>query len=103
MAAGAGASLALACDIRIAAEAASFALAFGRIGLVPDSGATWLLPRLVGSARAAELALLDEPVRAAEAERLGLVGRVVPADRVWPPRRERSRNASRRALRRPSR
>ncbi len=57
VAAGAGASLAFACDIRLAAEAASFVLAFGRIGLVPDSGATWFLPRLVGPAKAAELAL----------------------------------------------
>ena len=49
VAAGAGASLAFACDLRVAADTASFALAFGRIGLVPDSGATWFLPRLVGS------------------------------------------------------
>ena len=82
MAAGAGASLAMACDIRIAAEAASFALAFGRVGLVPDSGATWFLPRLVGATRAAELALLGDPVTAADAVRLGLVGRVVPADQL---------------------
>ena len=80
VAAGAGASLAFACDIRLAAERASFVLAFGRIGLVPDSGATWLLPRLVGPARAAELALLGEPLTAAEAERIGLVTRVVPDD-----------------------
>ena len=78
VAAGAGASLAFACDLRIAAEGASFALAFGRVGLVPDSGATWLLPRLVGGARAAELALLNEPVRAEAAEQMGLVMRVVP-------------------------
>lgn len=82
VAAGAGASLALACDIRIASEAASFALAFGRVGLVPDSGATWFLPRLVGDARAAELALLNEPVRAEEAARIGLIGRVVAADQL---------------------
>jgi 2-(1,2-epoxy-1,2-dihydrophenyl)acetyl-CoA isomerase len=82
VAAGAGASLAMACDIRIAAEGASFALAFGRVGLVPDSGATWFLPRLVGATRAAELALLNEPVSAPDAVRLGLVGRVVPADRL---------------------
>ena len=64
VAAGAGASLAFACDLRVAAETASFVLAFGRIGLVPDSGATWFLPRLVGPAKAAELALLGEtPVR----------------------------------------
>lgn len=80
VAAGAGASLAFACDIRIAAEGASFLLAFGRIGLVPDSGATWLLPRLVGPAKAAELALLGDPLSAADAERFGLVARVVPAD-----------------------
>ena len=80
VAAGAGASLAFACDIRVASELASFRLAFAQIGLVPDSGATWFLPRLVGSARAAELALLDEPLSAADAERVGLVARVVPAD-----------------------
>jgi 2-(1,2-epoxy-1,2-dihydrophenyl)acetyl-CoA isomerase len=80
VAAGAGASLAFACDIRIAAENASFVLAFGRIGLVPDSGATWLLPRLVGPAKAAELALLGESLSAADAERFGLVARVVPTD-----------------------
>ena len=80
VAAGAGASLAFACDIRLASEGASFRLAFGRIGLVPDSGATWFLPRLVGPAKAAELALLDEPLSAADAERFGLVARVVPAD-----------------------
>lgn len=82
VAAGAGASLAMACDIRIASESASFALAFGRVGLVPDSGATWLLPRLVGVTRAAELALLGDSVPAAEALRLGLVGRVVPAEEL---------------------
>jgi 2-(1,2-epoxy-1,2-dihydrophenyl)acetyl-CoA isomerase len=80
VAAGAGASLAFACDIRIAAEGASFVLAFGRIGLVPDSGATWYLPRLVGPAKAAELALLGETLSAVDAERFGLVARVVPAD-----------------------
>ncbi len=79
VAAGAGASIAFACDLRIAAEGASFVLAFGRIGLVPDSGATWTLPRLVGSARAAEIALLGETIGAAEALRIGLVTRVVPA------------------------
>jgi 2-(1,2-epoxy-1,2-dihydrophenyl)acetyl-CoA isomerase len=82
VAAGAGASLAMACDLRIASEAASFALAFGRVGLVPDSGATWFLPRLVGEAKAAEIALLGDPVLAAEAVRLGLVSKVVTADEL---------------------
>ena len=79
VAAGAGASLAMACDLRIASDTASFALAFGRVGLVPDSGATWFLPRLVGATNAAEIALLGDPVTAADALRLGLVGRVVSA------------------------
>ena len=79
VAAGAGASLAMACDLRVAADTASFALAFGQVGLVPDSGATWFLPRLVGGTRASELALLGDSVTADDALRLGLVGRVVPA------------------------
>jgi 2-(1,2-epoxy-1,2-dihydrophenyl)acetyl-CoA isomerase len=80
VAAGAGASLAFACDLRIAAEEARFVLAFGRIGLVPDSGATWFLPRIVGPARAAEMALVGDPVDAAGALRIGLVSKVVPAE-----------------------
>lgn len=82
VAAGAGASLAFACDLRIAAEGASFVLAFAQIGLVPDSGATWNLPRLVGAARAAEMAFLGDPVDAADALRLGLVSMVVPGDHL---------------------
>ncbi|WP_345434603.1 enoyl-CoA hydratase-related protein [Actinoallomurus vinaceus] len=82
VAAGAGFSLALACDFRIASEKASFATAFTRIGLAPDSGLSWTLQRLVGRARATELLMLAEPVRAAEALELGLVNRVVPADRL---------------------
>ncbi len=80
VAAGAGASLAFACDLRIASESASFVLAFGRIGLVPDSGATWTLPRLVGAARAAEIALLGDAISASEALSMGLVSRVVPLE-----------------------
>jgi 2-(1,2-epoxy-1,2-dihydrophenyl)acetyl-CoA isomerase len=80
VAAGAGASIAFACDIRVAAETASFRLAFGRVGLVPDSGATWLLPRLVGPSLAAELIYTSEPLSAADALRVGLVSRVVPAE-----------------------
>jgi 2-(1,2-epoxy-1,2-dihydrophenyl)acetyl-CoA isomerase len=82
IAAGAGASLAFACDMRIAAEGSSFLLAFGRLGLVPDSGATWLLPRLVGSAKAAELILGGAPLSAGDAQRLGLVAKVVPIEAV---------------------
>jgi 2-(1,2-epoxy-1,2-dihydrophenyl)acetyl-CoA isomerase len=80
IAAGAGASIAFACDIRIAAESASFLLAFGRVGLIPDSGATWFLPRLVGAAKATELAMIGDPLSAADAERFGLVAKVVPPD-----------------------
>jgi 2-(1,2-epoxy-1,2-dihydrophenyl)acetyl-CoA isomerase len=82
VAAGAGASLAFACDIRIAAEGATFVLGFGRVGLVPDSGATWLLPRLIGASKATELALTNDPLSAVDAERLGLVAKVVPADEL---------------------
>ncbi len=77
VAAGAGASLAFACDFRIAAESASFVLAFARIGLAPDSGASWFLPRLVGAAHAAEMLLLPDPMPAVEALRIGLVSQVV--------------------------
>jgi 2-(1,2-epoxy-1,2-dihydrophenyl)acetyl-CoA isomerase len=79
VAAGAGASLAFACDLRIAADTARFVLAFGQVGLIPDSGATWTLQRLVGASKAMELSLLPDPLSAADAERFGLVSRVVPA------------------------
>ena len=82
VAAGAGCSIALACDLRIAAESATFIEVFGRVGLVPDTGSSWFLPRLVGVARAAELIFTAEPVDAATAERIGLVNRTVPAGRL---------------------
>jgi 2-(1,2-epoxy-1,2-dihydrophenyl)acetyl-CoA isomerase len=82
VAAGAGASIAFACDIRIAAEEAAFVLAFGRVGLAPDSGASWFLPRLVGPSLAAELIMTGEPLTAMDALRFGLVSRVVPADHL---------------------
>ncbi|HEX5455090.1 MAG TPA: 2-(1,2-epoxy-1,2-dihydrophenyl)acetyl-CoA isomerase PaaG [Stellaceae bacterium] len=78
VAAGAGANLALACDIVMAGEGASFVQAFARIGLVPDCGGTWVLPRLVGMARARALALLAEPLPAATAVEWGLIWRAVP-------------------------
>ena len=77
VAAGAGAGLAFACDFRIAARRASFLMAFARIGLTADSGTSWTLPRLAGSARAAELLMLAEPVDAARALELGLLTSVV--------------------------
>ena len=82
VAAGAGCSIALACDLRIASERASFIEVFGRVGLVPDTGSSWFLPRLVGYARAAEMVFTTDPVDAVAAERIGLVNRVVPADRL---------------------
>ncbi|MGH7723709.1 MAG: enoyl-CoA hydratase/isomerase family protein [Candidatus Dormibacteria bacterium] len=78
VAAGAGMSLALAADFRIAAESATFIQAFVRIGLVPDAGSSYFLPRLLGTAKALELAMLGETVDSSEALRLGLVHRVVP-------------------------
>jgi len=77
VAAGAGASLALACDLAVAARSAAFIQAFSRIGLVPDSGATWFLPRLAGPARAAGLAMLGERLDAATAADWGLIWRCV--------------------------
>lgn len=82
VAAGAGCSIALACDIRIASESASFIEVFGRVGLVPDTGSSWLLPRLVGYARAAEMVFSAEPVDATGAARIGLVNRIVPPERL---------------------
>jgi 2-(1,2-epoxy-1,2-dihydrophenyl)acetyl-CoA isomerase len=73
VAAGAGANIALACDIVLAAKSASFVQAFAKIGLVPDSGGTWFLPRLIGPARARALALTGEPLPAEQAEAWGLI------------------------------
>jgi len=77
VAAGAGANLALACDLVVAARSASFVQAFARLGLVPDSGGTWFLPRLVGTARALGLALLGEKLAAEQAAAWGLIWRCV--------------------------
>lgn len=82
VAAGAGANLALACDIVLAARSASFIQAFCRIGLVPDSGGTFFLPRLVGAARARGLALLGDSLPAEKAEAWGLIWAVVDDGRL---------------------
>ncbi len=82
VAAGAGASIAFACDLRIASEKASFIQAFVKVGLIPDSGACWLLPRLVGWGRAMEMAMLGEKIDASTALSMGLVNRVVAADQL---------------------
>ena len=81
-AAGGGMNLALACDVRIASDKAIFCEAFAQVGLYPDFGGTFFLPRLVGAARAAELFWSAETVPAAEALRLGIVSHVVPAERL---------------------
>lgn len=82
MAAGAGASLAFACDLRVAARDAGFLMAFTRVGLGPDSGSSWTLPRLVGHGRAMAMFLLAEPVTAEQALDLGLVSVLVDTEKV---------------------
>jgi 2-(1,2-epoxy-1,2-dihydrophenyl)acetyl-CoA isomerase len=84
IAAGAGLNVALACDIVLAARSATFTQAFARLGLVPDAGGTWLLPRLVGQARARGLALLAEPLSADKAEEWGLIWKVFDDDALMP-------------------
>jgi 2-(1,2-epoxy-1,2-dihydrophenyl)acetyl-CoA isomerase len=80
VAAGAGANIALACDLTIATASASFTQAFSKIGLVPDSGGTWTLPRLVGLQRAAALMMLSDKISATEAADIGMIWRVLPDD-----------------------
>ena len=98
MAAGAGASFAYACDLRVAGASTKFLMAFATIGLTADSGASWTLPRLIGYGRAMEMMLLAKPVTAERALELGMVTSVVPdAERpaggaragrpAWPPAR----------------
>lgn len=78
IAAGAGANIALACDVVIAKESAAFMQAFSKIGLIPDSGGTWLLPRIIGFQKALALTMLAEKVSAAEAERMGMIYKSTP-------------------------
>ncbi len=84
MAAGAGAGFAFACDFRIASSSAGFLIAFANVGLSLDSGVSWTLPRLIGSARATALCLLAEPITADAAFEMGLVNALVDPDRVLP-------------------
>lgn len=89
-AAGAGFSLALACDFRISAESAFFAPAYGRIGASPDGGMTYFLPRVLGPSRALELLLDDPNLKAPDALEMGLVSEVVPDDQIMDRSRERA-------------
>jgi len=82
VAAGAGASLALACDFRIAADTVSFIQSFTKVGLIPDSGSTFFLPRLIGFTKAMELIFTADKLPAKEALELGLVNKVVPQDQL---------------------
>ncbi|HWT13007.1 MAG TPA: 2-(1,2-epoxy-1,2-dihydrophenyl)acetyl-CoA isomerase PaaG [Allosphingosinicella sp.] len=82
VAAGAGANIALACDIVVAAKSAKFIQSFAAIGLIPDSGGTWVLPRLVGQARALGLALTGEPLPAERAAEWGLIWKAVEDERL---------------------
>jgi enoyl-CoA hydratase/carnithine racemase len=96
-AAGAGFSLALACDIRIASEASFFVVAYGRIGASPDGGMTYFLPRVVGPARAKQLMLEDPMISPQDALEIGLVSYVVPADRLMDEARAKAEELARKA------
>jgi len=90
-AAGAGLSLALACDLRIAAAGAQLIVAFVRVGLVPDAGSLFFLTRMLGLSKATELAMTGEPIAVEEAQQLGLVAAVVPPEQVMPAALEQAR------------
>lgn len=90
-AAGAGLSLALACDLRIAAAGVQLIVAFVRVGLVPDAGSLFFLTRMLGLSKATELAMTGEPLRVEDAERIGLVAAVVPAEQLMPAALDRAR------------
>lgn len=82
VAAGAGSSLALACDLRVVSETASFIQSFSKVGLVPDSGATFILPRLIGATKAYELMITADKLEAKTAFELGLINKLVPQEKV---------------------
>ena len=79
---GAGVGISLACDLRVAAEGAKFSVAFIKIGLMPDAGVSFFLPRIVGLGRALEMSMTGDPVEAGEALQIGLVNRVVPDEKL---------------------
>ena len=87
-AAGAGAGIAYSCDLRIASDSAKFLQAFIRVGLAPDSGTSFFLPRLVGFSKAMQLSMTGEELSSQEAERFGLVSKVVSTDQLMPTARE---------------
>jgi 2-(1,2-epoxy-1,2-dihydrophenyl)acetyl-CoA isomerase len=99
VAAGSGASLALACDLVLAARSASFLLPFARVGLVPDASATWALPRLVGMARAKGLAFLGERLGAEQAQQWGLIWQVEDDNALMPAARALARRLASQATR----
>ncbi|MCY3982290.1 MAG: 2-(1,2-epoxy-1,2-dihydrophenyl)acetyl-CoA isomerase PaaG [Roseovarius sp.] len=84
VAAGAGANLSLACDVVMAAESAKFIQSFSKIGLIPDTGGSWHLPRLIGEARAKGLAMTAEPLSAKKAEEWGLIWKALPDEELMP-------------------
>ncbi|MCH5374178.1 MAG: enoyl-CoA hydratase-related protein, partial [Planctomycetes bacterium] len=88
VAAGAGANLALACDIVLAAESAKFIQSFSKVGLIPDTGGSWHLPRLLGEARAKGLALTAQPLSARQAENWGLIWKCLGDDVLMPEARD---------------
>jgi 2-(1,2-epoxy-1,2-dihydrophenyl)acetyl-CoA isomerase len=96
-AAGAGFSLALACDIRIASEASFFVVAYGRIGASPDGGMTYFLPRVIGPARAKQLMLEDPMISPQDALEIGLVSYVVPADKLMDEARAKAEELAKKA------
>lgn len=92
VAAGAGANIAFGCDIVLASEKARFIQSFAKVGLVPDAGGSWLLPRLIGEMRAKALAFTAEPLSPSQAKEWGLVWEVVPADELMTKARELARS-----------
>lgn len=82
MAIGGGFDIALACDMRVGSENARFIVGYTRVGVIPDLGGTWLLPRIIGMAKAAEFIFTNDPMEAKEAERIGVLNRLVPASEL---------------------